>query len=549
MSKKKSPAVVFDRVSSADQRDGFSLEAQKALSEKYAKEGNLIIVKRWSKNESASKEDERKFFFEMIEYVKEHDIKDVIFDKVDRACRGLKSAQLIEELIEQHGVRFHFTRDRLTIDVNSPSTEKLRFYLHVILAKYYIDNLKGEIKKGMEQREVSGFWNHKAPLGYKNVRLDESGKVSGDKKGRAIVHVDDAIAPHVSNVFELYSTGNYGYRELNEILSANLSDRKIAMSYIEDLISNPFYYGAMRVKGNVIQGKHPPLITKKLWDACQKVKGIRGENHHIRTVQDVPKPFMGLMRCGTCNHSITGQVKRKAKGAVYVYYHCANHNCPERHNYVPEGKIAAQVAVAFEPFTKLTLKATEMFLKGIQDSLGNIELYTQKTMLELLERQQVVKQKMESIEQLRRDGTLDEEGYQGAISAKRNALAENEVQMQAAIKSNGETFSRGRAVIELLPKGNDFMKLSDDWLEKARLAKIVLSNSTLKDGILRYDYQNPFDVLIELTTKKNWWSHQESNLEQSFRKAPLYPFNYGSMKDWNSNLHSRLPRGNGVLCA
>src|ERR1700677_208570 len=116
-------AVAFDRVSSKDQRDGFSLEAQEKLSEKYSKENNLIVVKRWSVNESASKENDRKFFFEMIDYINNNEIKDVVFDKVDRACRGLKSAQVIEDLVENKGVRFHFTRNRLTIDSGSPSSE------------------------------------------------------------------------------------------------------------------------------------------------------------------------------------------------------------------------------------------------------------------------------------------------------------------------------------------------------------------------------------------------------------------------------------------
>lgn len=77
----KNYAVVFDRVSSRDQRDGFSLDAQKTLGEKYAAEKKLRIVKHWSVDESASKEDDRKHFFQMIEYIKANGIKDIIFDK------------------------------------------------------------------------------------------------------------------------------------------------------------------------------------------------------------------------------------------------------------------------------------------------------------------------------------------------------------------------------------------------------------------------------------------------------------------------------------
>ena len=78
----KNYAVIFDRVSSRDQRDGFSLDAQRTLSEKYAAENELKVVRHWSVDESASKEDDRKHFFEMIEYIKKHHVPyNVLHDK------------------------------------------------------------------------------------------------------------------------------------------------------------------------------------------------------------------------------------------------------------------------------------------------------------------------------------------------------------------------------------------------------------------------------------------------------------------------------------
>lgn len=133
----KIKAVIFDRVSSEDQRDGYSLDAQRSAGLAYAQRFGLQIVRPWSVRESASKEEDRKEFFDMIEFVKQNKIEAVIFDKVDRACRGLKSAVMIEELMDHYGVKFHFTREHLVIDKESPPQEKLRFYLGIILAKYY----------------------------------------------------------------------------------------------------------------------------------------------------------------------------------------------------------------------------------------------------------------------------------------------------------------------------------------------------------------------------------------------------------------------------
>ena len=84
----KESAIQFNRISSDSQDDGFSLEAQEQLGKENAKKHNLHIVKAWSEVESA-KEQDRKRFFQMVEFVKKEGIKHVIFDKVDRAVRGI----------------------------------------------------------------------------------------------------------------------------------------------------------------------------------------------------------------------------------------------------------------------------------------------------------------------------------------------------------------------------------------------------------------------------------------------------------------------------
>lgn len=66
----KETAVAYQRVSSEDQRDGFSLDAQEESANKYAKDNSLRVVRSWKNQESASKEDHRKIFDEMLDYVR-----------------------------------------------------------------------------------------------------------------------------------------------------------------------------------------------------------------------------------------------------------------------------------------------------------------------------------------------------------------------------------------------------------------------------------------------------------------------------------------------
>jgi hypothetical protein len=84
--------------------------------------------------------------------------------------------------------------------------------------------------------------------------------------------------------------------------------------------------------------------------------------------------------------------------------------------------------------------------------------------------------------------------------------------MAAVLNANKANLVQGLVVIELMQKLNGFIKFSGKPLEKARLAKIVLSNPVLQGGSLRYGYEKPFDDLLELTNRKIWWPHQETPL-------------------------------------
>lgn len=231
-----STAFIFDRVSSADQRDGFSLEAQKELSFKYADEKNLKIVRHWSVDESAAVHLDRKHFNEMLSLAQSTNIGHIIFDKIDRAVRNLESAVAIEKLVNA-GIKFHFVREHLVIDKESPSHEKMRFYLGLILSTYYIDNLRAEIKKGLDQRKKNGLWNHKAPFAYKNIR--------DSNDNRAYVVLDEIESPLVKELFNLYASGNYPAERLMYIIKQRIPTRIVTRRLVEHLLSNPFYYGAI----------------------------------------------------------------------------------------------------------------------------------------------------------------------------------------------------------------------------------------------------------------------------------------------------------------
>ena len=83
------------------------------------------------------------------------------------------------------------------------------------------------------------------------------------------------------------------------------------------------------------EGKHEPIVDKKLWDKVQEVMKERGRPRH--KMKNEPQAYCGLLSCASCKMMITGEYRTKTQknGNVhnYIYYHCSKKRrdmkCPE----------------------------------------------------------------------------------------------------------------------------------------------------------------------------------------------------------------------------
>jgi site-specific DNA recombinase len=68
------------------------------------------------------------------------------------------------------------------------------------MAKNYIDNLSGEVKKGMLEKAEQGQYVSRAPVGYTNNLVTH------------LIEVDPQTAPLVQKLFRLYATQRYSLK-------------------------------------------------------------------------------------------------------------------------------------------------------------------------------------------------------------------------------------------------------------------------------------------------------------------------------------------------
>ena len=206
-------------------------------------------------------------------------------------------------------------------------TPQGKFMLSIAFSqsKYYVDNLSENIKRGHRNKVKDGIWPQMAPLGYIN-------------KNRKIVP-DENIAPLIKKTFEAYSSGSFTLRQLrdkfNELGLKRKSGKELAVSNYQKLLKNPIYTGLMLYNGEIHEGKHEPIISKKLFDSVQEVM-MRKSKPHSKGL----KPFLyrGFFRCGECGCFITTETQ---KG--HNYLRCTKRKNPCSQKYTREEIITSEI--------------------------------------------------------------------------------------------------------------------------------------------------------------------------------------------------------------
>ena len=342
-------ALLYVRVSSKAQEDGFSLAAQEKLGHEYCQKRNLKIVKSWKVSESAWRS-ERTAFNLLIEYAKRHnEIKHIIFDVTDRMTRNDFDKLKIYTLIKEHGKTIHLARSNKVFDRNSGSEEEFMLDIEVAVAKKQSNDISRKTKMGMLEKAEQGLYPSVAPIGYKNNRLTH------------LIEVDEERAPFIRNAFTLMASGSYSLAAIAKVLNQEgFRGRKgnpIGKSAIEKILKNPIYYGAFRWQGQLRDGSHPPLVSKELFDKAYAA--LHGNARPYTNRRGFA--FNNILTCGNCGCKVLGEEKKKR----FVYYHCTfSKGRHDGRGYVPE----KQLAHLFEPAVK-AVTLDEEIVEWLKDAL------------------------------------------------------------------------------------------------------------------------------------------------------------------------------------
>lgn len=488
-------AVIYARVSSREQKEGFSLEAQTKLIRDYAKRNKIHIEKEFVCVESA-KNDSRKIFREMLQFVKDiPDLQIILCEKVDRLLRGdLKDRVFLDDLIQNSDKEVHFIKEGLILGRNSKSAQKLHFDIQTALARHYLNNLSDEVKKSYEAMVEDGRYPHIPPIGYK-TKLENH---------IAVIHEEKAH--FIRRIFELVATGTYTERKVAEIAFnegfRSRSGKRVGKSAIGKILHTHFYYGDFEWKGKLYKGVHPPIISKDLFLKVQEALAPRGKNKsrkHNFT-------YSALMRCGECGNGITAELQ---KG--HIYYRCTKPNgansCSQK--YTREEEIEDQIQSAIRAIG-LNENQVNLLKTILRESHEEESEYHNRSLDALNARYKELKAKLDKLLDAYLEGTVNKEIYDNKSVALNEELTS--INTEITKHKDGD-----KKFIEQIENFWEVCKVAPELYASSRpelkreLLKYVVSNLSLKDKKVEFTYRFPFNELVLHAQTEDWQGRKESN--------------------------------------
>jgi hypothetical protein len=148
------PVVIYVRVSSEEQVDGYSLSAQERFCREFAEKRHWDVVKIYSDPGHSGKNDRRPGFQNMIADAEQHQFKAILIHKLDRFSRNIENSLKYFKELSANDV----TIASVTEDFDFTTAQgRLFFRMMALFAQWYLENLSAEVVKGKWKWPVEAF--------------------------------------------------------------------------------------------------------------------------------------------------------------------------------------------------------------------------------------------------------------------------------------------------------------------------------------------------------------------------------------------------------
>ena len=305
----------------------------------------------------------RPVFNELLHYLRSGKFDAILTWAPDRLSRNAGDLGSLVDLMDLN--RLQRIRTFGQTFSNTPN-EKFLLMILCSQAKLENDNRGINVKRGIRAKCEMGWRPGAAPIGYINRSFG----------GTKDIVLDPDRAPIIKEMFERSGLQHQSGRTIKDWLDSSgfttKAGAKLSLSQIYRTLINPFYYGVFEYPagGPLYEGKHPPIITKELYDI------VRARMDSL--VPDKPAwgskkfPFKHLFYCGACGSKLTVEehFRKRIDGTAkrLVYYRCTKStkdpDCSEKS--ITAEMIVEQMLDLIDKGTFDNVEPTESLYKRIE---------------------------------------------------------------------------------------------------------------------------------------------------------------------------------------
>ena len=387
--------MIYIRVSSERQVQGYSLEGQKRYLKEWAEfEGMTVSEIYVEPGKSGKSITGREVFQKMLNDIStgQVEVDYVVVFKLSRFGRNAKDILNSLTYIKRYGVNLICKEDGLD---SSTSMGKMMITILGAVAEMERENILAQTMLGREEKAKQGGWNGGfAPYGYELI----DGKL----------HIKEDEAPIVELIFDKFVNGGMGYSTIAGYLnrqgipkppSRNSHGRKFvdwSVHHIKRMLDNPVYTGRIafgRTKMERIDGTeneyrrvksddyilsdevvHEPIISDELFEAARRKRQEATTTGNPKIGRGTKHLLSGILKCPMCGSSMyadivkwtnkDGQVMRKIKYQCGHYAKSKFGQCQK--NTIPAEWVEAEVI----EYTKLLVR-NKQFTEDIKNQIGH----------------------------------------------------------------------------------------------------------------------------------------------------------------------------------
>lgn len=292
--------ALYLRVSTLDQVEGYSLEAQQERLTAFCKSQGWDDTSIYMDDGKTGTDIDRPALKRLIRHCEEGKINAVVVLKLDRLSRKQKDVlYLLEEVFEKNNVIFKSATE--PFDTSTPLGKAMLGIL-AVFAQLERDMIVERTVIGKMQRVSGGKWSGgHAPYGYRFNETTEELEVVEDE------------ADIVRKIFAKFLKGE-SLNSISKWADGRVTSRFLHNRFIKDIIKRPLYIGRVYYSGKVYDSDVTPIMPESDWNLAQielkrREDGLKPMGSYLLT---------GLCRCGLCGSSIVHESKsRVVKGTRY----------------------------------------------------------------------------------------------------------------------------------------------------------------------------------------------------------------------------------------